>query len=148
LELLWSLDLGAWSFFRPCSVVQSTRLPLMQEITGAKPVRDAIQTSFIHQLNSQSSQRSGGFHKSALSGAAPETATISPPCSSLRASFVKKLGRGSTGWRPHQLSIITPTLQQSITPFFRRSRSPIVETRRRERRQCRCNPGREHHLAE
>ena len=24
----------------PCSVVQTTRLPLMQEITGAKPVRD------------------------------------------------------------------------------------------------------------
>ena len=28
--------------FCPCGVVQSTRLPLMQEITGAKPVRDAI----------------------------------------------------------------------------------------------------------
>lgn len=27
--------------FSPCGVVQSTRLPLMQEITGAKPVRDA-----------------------------------------------------------------------------------------------------------
>jgi hypothetical protein len=26
----------------PCGVVQTTRLPLMQEITGAKPVRDAI----------------------------------------------------------------------------------------------------------
>ena len=26
----------------PCGVVQSTRLPLMQEITGAKPVRDPI----------------------------------------------------------------------------------------------------------
>ncbi len=25
----------------PCSVVQTTRLPLMQKITGAKPVRDA-----------------------------------------------------------------------------------------------------------
>ncbi len=28
--------------FRPCSVVQPTCLPLMQEITGAKPVSDAI----------------------------------------------------------------------------------------------------------
>ena len=28
--------------FCPCGVVQSTCLPLMQEITGAKPVRDAI----------------------------------------------------------------------------------------------------------
>ena len=27
--------------FCPCGVVQTTRLPLMQEITGAKPVRDA-----------------------------------------------------------------------------------------------------------
>ena len=27
--------------FRPCGVAQTTRLPLMQEITGAKPVRDA-----------------------------------------------------------------------------------------------------------
>ena len=26
---------------RPCGVVQPTRLPLMQEITGAKPVKDA-----------------------------------------------------------------------------------------------------------
>jgi len=25
----------------PCGVAQPTRLPLMQEITGAKPVRDA-----------------------------------------------------------------------------------------------------------
>ncbi len=30
---------------RPCGVVQSTRLPLMQEITGAKPVRDATFTA-------------------------------------------------------------------------------------------------------
>jgi hypothetical protein len=67
----------------------------MQEIAGAKPVRDA---SFIApkalsamrslgkrispvQLRlwaptSQSSQRSSGFHKPAVSGAAPETATI------------------------------------------------------------------------
>ncbi len=29
------------TIFRPCGVVQSTCLPLMQEITGAKPVRDA-----------------------------------------------------------------------------------------------------------
>jgi hypothetical protein len=67
----------------------------MQEITGAKPVRD---TNFIAlkalsamrflgkrfssvQLRvrapSQSSQVSGEFHKLAVSGAAPGTATIS-----------------------------------------------------------------------
>ena len=65
----------------------------MQEITGAKPVRDAsfialkalsampslgkrIQLSAILSEGSisQSSQRSSGFHKPAVSGAAPETA--------------------------------------------------------------------------
>ena len=78
----------------PCGVVQSTCLPLMQEITGAKPVRDTkiialkalsamrslgkrIQLSAILSEGSisQSSQRSSGFHKPAVSGAAPETAT-------------------------------------------------------------------------
>ena len=38
-------DNGAIPFTRsicPCGVVQTTCLPLMQEITGAKPVRDTI----------------------------------------------------------------------------------------------------------
>jgi hypothetical protein len=51
-----------------------------------------------------------------------------PPCSRLRISFVKKSCRGSTGWRLH----------------FSCSRSPTAETRRRERRQCRCESCREH----
>ena len=41
LELFWNLDLGVWCLGSPCGVVQPTCLPLMQEITGAKPVRDA-----------------------------------------------------------------------------------------------------------
>ena len=68
----------------------------MQEITGAKPVRDAsvIALKALSAMPSlgkrispvqfrvrapipQSSQRSSGFHKPAVSGAAPETATIS-----------------------------------------------------------------------
>jgi len=53
---------------------------------------------------------------------------FSPPCSSLRISFVKKSSRSITGWRIH----------------FHRSRSPTAETRRRERRQCRCESCREH----
>ena len=100
--------------FCPCGVVQPTCLPLMQEITGAKPVRDANfialkALSAMHSLGkrispvqfrvrapfssarSQSSQRSSRFHKPAVSRAALETATISPPCSSLRISFVKKV---------------------------------------------------------
>ena len=80
--------------FCPCGVVQSTCLPLMQEIPGAKPVRDAnsyrpqsIVSDALPRYGSepgailgegsisQSSQRSSGFHKPAGSGAAPETAT-------------------------------------------------------------------------
>ena len=81
--------------FCPCGVAQPTRLPLKQEITGAKPVRDANCSSpskhcqrCIRSVSEfspvqlrvrapQSSQRSSGFHKPAASGAAPETATIS-----------------------------------------------------------------------
>ena len=121
MRLCQGRDDGATPFTRstcPCGVVQPTRLPLMQEITGAKPVRD---TSFIApkalsamrslgkrvnpvQLRvgapiSQSSQRSSGFHKPAVSGAAPGTATTAPPCSSLRTSFVSESGRGGTGGR-------------------------------------------------
>ena len=162
-----------------------TCLPLMQEITGAKPVRDANfhrrvvhgekQTHLTqnqaaldvhvsrrpfskppkhfercacsvsrpawcnsgwglhfldHPITSQSSQRPGRFHKPAVPRAALGIATTSPPCGSPQASFVRKSGRGSTGRRLH--------------PF--RSRSPTADTRRRERRQCRCESCREHHL--
>ncbi len=109
--------------FGPCGVVQPTRLPLKQEITGAKPVRDAnfhapkafpAMPSLGKRVSSvqlrvgapiskrpQSNQRSGRRHKPARPGAAPGTATISPPCSSLRISFVKKSCRSNTGWRIH-----------------------------------------------
>ncbi len=40
---VWNLVLGA--YFRPCGVAQKTCLPLVQEITGAKPVRDASFTA-------------------------------------------------------------------------------------------------------
>ena len=80
----------------------------------------------------QSSQRSGRRHKPAGPRAALGTATILPPCSSLRVSFVKNSCRGSTDW--------------SIQ--FLRSRSPTEETRRRERRQCKCESCREHHFTE
>ncbi len=64
----------------------------------------------------------------ALRATARQAISILPPRSSLRISFVKKSCRGSTGWRLHEFS----------------SRSPTAETRRRERRQCRCKPCREH----
>jgi hypothetical protein len=43
---------------RPCGVVQSTRLPLMQETTGVKPVRTPIH-----------GQAAGGERDSRLPGA-------------------------------------------------------------------------------
>ena len=79
---------------------------------------------------SQSSQRSGRFHKPAVPRAALGIATTSPPCGSPQASFVSKSRRGGTGRR--------------LQPF--RSRSPTAETRRRERRQCRRESCREHPL--
>jgi len=54
---------------------------------------------------SQSSQRSSRFHKPAMSRAALETATISPPRGSPRAFFVSKSSRGSTGRRLHLLAL-------------------------------------------
>ncbi len=99
----------------------------------------------------QSSQRSSGFHKPAVSGAAPEAATSlrlaatarqgnlcllslgsavhsTPPSSSLQIAFVKQSRRINTGWRTH----------------FVRARTPTAETRRRERRQCGRESCREH----
>ena len=95
--------LSAPHHFCPCGVVQTTCLPLMQEITGAKPVRDTNFTapapkhferctSLVWKparCNSgwglqfggraeapQSSQRSGRFHTPAVPRAALGTATI------------------------------------------------------------------------
>ena len=59
---------------------------------------------------SQSNQRSGRRHKPAGPGAAPGTATIVPPCSSLRSSFVKKSRRSNTGWRIHLFCSRRPSL--------------------------------------
>ena len=105
----------------------------MQEITGAKPVRDANSIalkafSAMRSLGkrissvqfrvgapiqmaagnggrpqaSQSSQRSSGFHKPAVSRAALETATIlGLLAEALPTSFVRKSCRSSTGGRLH-----------------------------------------------
>src|SRR6266496_6167278 len=57
------------------------------------------------------------------------SATISPPCSSLRLSFVKKSCRSV-----HRLE----------ARFLSARVAQPAETRRRERRQCRCESCREH----
>ena len=81
----------------------------------------------------QSSQRSSGFHKPAVSGAAPEAATSlrlaatarqaslrllslgsaghsTPPSSSLQIAFVKQSRRSNTGWRTHFVRSRSPSL--------------------------------------
>ena len=110
--------------FCPCGVVQSTRLPLMQEITGAKPVRDANfialkALSAMHSLgkrispvqfrvrapfSSEDRSRASaqvGFISPLCPGQHWRLRPFSPPCSSLRISFVKNSCRSITGWRLH-----------------------------------------------
>ena len=134
----------------------------MQEITGAKPVRDAnfhAPKAFSampslgkrvspvqlrvgapvfagHAQASQSNQRSGRRHKPAGPGAAPGTARY------LHAGH-------DEGFASMQQAAdffckeILPGRHRLEAPIFR-SCSPIAEARRRERRQCRCKSCREH----
>ena len=118
----------------------------MQEITGAKPVRDTkcIAPKALSAMRSlgkrnspvqlqvrapitQSSQRSSRHHKPAQPRAALGIATILPPCSSLRISFVKNSCRGSTGWRLQVSCFTGEWLRGNSRP--RRSR--VCESRRR-----------------
>ena len=106
-------------FRRPCSVAQPTRLPFMQEITGAKPVRDANfgrVKPFPKTATrpSQSSQRSGGFHTPVVPRAALGTATIFASMQQPADFFCKEISPGR-----HRLE----------APFLC-SRSPTAETRR------------------
>ena len=140
--------------FGPCGVAQLTRLPLKQEITGAKPVRDAnfhapkafpAMPSLGKRVSSvqlrvgapifcgraqapQSNQRSGRRHKPAGPGAAPGTATILPPCSSLWISFVKRSCRGSTGWRIHQFRSRSPMKRHDVENVASAGASPAAST--------------------
>lgn len=156
-------DDGATPFTRstcPRGVVQPTRLPLMQEITGAKPVRDASffalkALSAMHSLGkrvspvqlrvgapiSQSSQRSNGFHKPAVSGAAPGTATTSPPCSSLRISFVRQSRRGSTGGRLHSFCSRSPMQRHDVESVASAGASPAASTSLRSSLRCELRLG-------
>ena len=86
----------------------------------------------------QSSQRSSGFHKPAVSGAAPEAATSlrlaatvrqgnlcllslgsagqsTPPRSSLQIAFVKLSRRINTGWRTHFVRSRSPTSRDTTS---------------------------------
>ena len=96
----------------------------------------------------QSSQRSSRFHKPAAPRAALGTATNFASTQQPADLFCKEIPSGQ-----HRLEAPSLLHQQSNTPLLHQSifvcsRSPTVETRRRERRQCRCNPCREHHFTE
>lgn len=79
-------DDGATPFTRstcPCGVVQPTRLPLMQEITGAKPVRDANFTPPKHcqrcaRSVSESARCNSGWGLHSRSRASAQVGFISP----------------------------------------------------------------------
>src|SRR5207245_3614983 len=111
--------------FCPCGVVQTTCLPLMQETTGAKPVRDAnfsalkafLAMHFFGMEASSVQLRVGApvWWQCGSTAVEPPLRQVSyvrraqgstgdcdhfrPPCSSLWISFVKKSCRGSTGGR-------------------------------------------------
>ena len=137
----------ALTIFCPCGVVQPTCLPLMQEITGAKPVRDAnsyrpqsIVSDALPRYGSepgaipgegsisQSSQRSSRHHKPAQPRAALGIATILPPRSSLRISFVKNSCRSITGWRLHPLCSRSPTQRHDVENVASAGASPAAST--------------------
>ena len=141
---------GRAHHFCPCGVAQPTRLPLKQEITGAKPVRDAsfhapkafpAMPSLGKRVSSvqfrvgapiselpQSNQRSGRRHKPAMPRAALGSATISPPCSSLRISFVKKSCLSITGWRIHSFCSRSPMQRHDVESVASAGASPAAST--------------------
>jgi hypothetical protein len=88
-----------------------------------------IDLAVVHQPRSRTSVQAGVISQP-RPGQHWGLRPFSPPCSSLRISFVKKSSRSITGWRLHYFC----------------SRSPTAETRRRERRQCRRDSCREHHF--
>jgi hypothetical protein len=132
--------------FCPCGVVQSTCLPLMQEITGAKPVRGrqyplpskhcqrcirSVSEFSSVQLRvraPQSSQRSSRHHKPAPPRAALGIATILPLCSSLRISFVKKSCRSITGWRLHSFCSRSPMQRHDVENVASAGATPAAST--------------------
>jgi hypothetical protein len=98
--------------------------PVMRSLgRRANSVQFRVGAPFRSRASAQTS-----FISSSCPGQHRRLRPFSPPCSSLRIVFVKRFCRSITGWR----------IQCT------RSRSPIAETRRRERRQCGCKSRREH----
>ena len=76
----------------------------------------------------QSSQRSSRHHKPAQPRAALGIATILPPRSSLRISFVKNSRRSVTGWRLHPLCSRSPTQRHDVENVASAGASPAAST--------------------
>ena len=135
--------------FCPCGVVQPTCLPLTQEITGAKPVRDTNSIapnafSAMHSLGKRISSvqfRVGALISLALILILPLPISIRggvvheniprgfpPPCSSLWISFVKKSCRGSTGWRLHFTARVVQQQRHDVESVASAGANPAAST--------------------
>ncbi len=77
---------------------------------------------------SQSSQRSSRHHKPAQPRAALGIATILPPRSSLRISFVKNSCRSITGWRLHTICSRSPTQRHDVENVASAGATPAAST--------------------
>ena len=101
--------------FCPCGVVQPTRLPLMQEITGAKPVRDAI---FHRRVVHGEKQTHLTQNQAALDVQVVSRRPFSKPPKHCQrcACSVGKGTRCNSGWGPHSSSsgsvAVEPALRQ------------------------------------
>ena len=122
--------------FCPCSVAQSTRLPLMQETTGSRrggTVRDAslfalkallampslgkrtspVQFRVGAPFRSRASAQVG-FISPLCPGQHRRLRPFPPPRSSLRISFVKNSCRSITGWRLHSICSRSPMQRHDV----------------------------------
>ena len=153
MRLCQGRDDGATPFTRstcPCGVVQPTRLPLMQEITGSRrggtvrdaslfalkalsampslgkrtsPVQFRVGTPFRSRASAQV-----GFISPLCPGQHRRLRPFSPPRSRLRISFVKNSCRSITGWGLHSICSRSPMQRHDGENVASAGASPAAST--------------------
>jgi len=109
----------------PCGVGQPTCLRLMQEITGAKPVRDAnsgkgwwsngfVDYREIAELGSWHQSINPLLHHSISGGLAPTIFDAPKALSAMHSPGTRVLARCNSVWRPHfhSSNAVEPALRQ------------------------------------